>query len=82
MKYQIEFKPRALKDLKALPPATRNRIMVKVEALQDDLVGDVKKLTDFSPEYRLRVGDFRILFEVEEGKVIVYRVLHRKEAYR
>ena len=46
------------------------------------LTGDVKKLTDHTPEYRLRVGDYRVLFEVEGSTVVVYRVLHRKDAYQ
>ena len=81
MNYRIEFKPRAVKDLKALPVAQLQRVVAKIEALQQDLVGDVKKLTDFTPEYRLRVGDYRVLFEVEGNTVVVYRVLHRKDAY-
>ena len=82
MKYRLEFKPRALKDLKALPVADNRRIVAKAEALQDGLTGDVKKLTNFTPEYRLRVGDYRVLFEVENGAVVIYRVLHRKDAYQ
>jgi mRNA interferase RelE/StbE len=80
--YEIEFKPRALKELKGLPAAESHRIVSKIEALADDLAGDVKKLTGFAPEYRLRVGSYRVLFEVEEAKVVVYRVRHRREAYR
>ncbi len=80
MTYEIEFKPRALKDLKALPKSVQRRIIAKIETLRNDLAGDVKKLTDFTPEYRLRVGDYRVLFEVEGNKVIVYRILHRKDA--
>ena len=82
MNYSIQFKPRAIKDLKRLPPAERERIVAKAEGLQNDLTGDVKRLTNFTPEYRLRVGDYRVLFEVEGETVIVYRVRHRKEAYR
>jgi mRNA interferase RelE/StbE len=81
MKYDIVFKPRALKDLKSLPKAIRQRIIDRIEALRDDLNGDVKRLTDFTPEYRLRVGDYRVLFEVEENLVVVYRVVNRKDAY-
>jgi mRNA interferase RelE/StbE len=58
------------------------RILGKIEALRNDLAGDVKRLTNFTPEYRLQVGNYRVLFEVEEGKVVVYRVLHRKDAYQ
>jgi len=82
MNYQIEFKPRALKDLKALPGSEHRRIVAKAEALQKDLAGGVKKLTNFTPEYRLRVGNYRVLFEVDGEKVIIYRVLHRKDAYK
>ena len=81
MTYDIVFKPRALKDLKSLPKSVRQRIVEKIEALRTDRAGDVKRLTDFTPEYRLRVGDYRVLFEVEENKVVVYRVVNRKDAY-
>ena len=81
MTYEIDFKPRALKDLQALPKSAQRRILAKIEILKNDLTGDVKRLTNFTLEYRLRVGDYRVLFEVEERKVVVYRVMHRKDAY-
>jgi mRNA interferase RelE/StbE len=81
MNYDIVFKPRSLKDLKSLPKLMRQRIMERIEALRNDLAGDVKRLTDMTPEYRLRVGDYRVLFEVEGTEVIVYRVVNRKDAY-
>ena len=56
--------------------------MEKIEAMQNDLTGDVKRLTNFTPEYRLRVGDYRVLFEIEGQTVVIYRVLHRKDAYK
>lgn len=58
------------------------RIVEKVTGLRNDLQGDVKRLTNFTPEYRLRVGDYRVLFEVEGERVVVYRVRHRREVYR
>lgn len=82
MHYDIEFKPRAMKDLKALAPRERVRILVKVEGLQNDLAGGVKRLTNFTPEYRLRVGSYRVLFELEGNRLIIYRILPRGEAYR
>jgi mRNA interferase RelE/StbE len=54
----------------------------KVEILKTDLMGDVKKLTSFTPEYMLRVGNYRILFEIENNKIIIYRIIHRKDAYK
>jgi len=51
--------------------------------MESDLTGDVKKLTNFTPEYRLRIGQYRVLFEIEERTcIVVYRVVHRREAYR
>jgi mRNA interferase RelE/StbE len=70
-----------IKDLQKIPVNDRERIINKIEAMQDDLQGDVKRLTNFTPEYRLRVGDYRILFELEEQTIIVYRVKHRSQAY-
>jgi len=49
--------------------------------MKADLAGDVKRLTNFTPEFRLRVGEYRVLFEVEGNKVLIYRVRHRKDAY-
>jgi mRNA interferase RelE/StbE len=81
MTYTAEFKPRAIRDLEDLSPEVRRRIIEKIEAMQQDLAGDVKRLTNFTPEYRLRVGDYRILFEIEGTRLIIYRVLHRRQAY-
>jgi mRNA interferase RelE/StbE len=82
MEYQVEFKPKALKDLDSLQPDMAKRAIERANRLQNNLEGDVKRLTNFTPEYRLRVGDYRVLFEVEGARVIVYRVVHRREAYR
>lgn len=82
MNYQIELKPRALKDLRALPEADKRRVIRRIEALQNGLTGDVKKLTNFTPDYRLRAGDYRVLFDIEGQVVVIYRVLHRKDVYR
>lgn len=68
MTYEFVFKPGAVKNLKALSKRDRQRVMKKIEVMRDDLAGDVKKLTQFTSEYRLRVGDHRVLFEVEGKK--------------
>lgn len=60
MIYQIEFKPRALRDLKAIDNGEARRITEKIALLKDNLAGDVKRLTGFTPEFRLRVGNYRV----------------------
>jgi mRNA interferase RelE/StbE len=82
MKYQLAFKPRAQKDLRDLPRSMQARVIEKLRVLTDDLIGDVKKLTNFRPAYRLRVGDYRVLFETEGDSIVVYRVVNRRDAYR
>ena len=82
MQYQIEFKRRAIKDLRAIPIKDRRALIERIDALEFDLAGDVKKLTNFTPEYRLRSGQWRVLFEIEGNSAIIYRVLNRRDAYR
>jgi mRNA interferase RelE/StbE len=81
LRYEVLLKPKAIKDLEKLPANLQTRILDKVELMQDDLSGDVKHLTNFTPEYRLRVGDYRILFEIETDAIVIYRIKHRSEAY-
>ena len=83
MRYEVQLKPRSRKDLVKIPKSDAAKILEALELLEEDLAGDVKRLTDFTPEYRLRVGDYRVLFEIEQtNQVVVYRVRHRREAYR
>jgi len=82
MKYQVELKPTAVKNLKSIPPNDVSKVMARLESLTDDMKGHVKKLTNFTPEYRMRAGNYRALFEVEGDRIIVYRIKHRKDVYR
>jgi mRNA interferase RelE/StbE len=79
--YQVELKPRATRDLKTIDHSQARRVAEKIRLMKNDLAGEVKRLTNSTPEFRLRVGDYRILFEIEGDKVVVYRVRHRKDAY-
>jgi len=82
MRYEIEIRKRAEKDLIALSKPDAQKIADAIFALEKGLMGNIKKLTNHTPEYRLRVGDWRVLFEVSINKIIIYRIRHRKEAYR
>jgi len=82
MRYDVQFKPRAVRDVEGLPNRIRTRVLARIEEMSNDLKGDVKCLTDFTPEYRLRIGDYRVLFEIEGKTIIIYRIRHRREAYR
>ena len=82
MEYRIGFKPKALKDLNSLQRDDASRVVERINRMRNDLEGDVKHLTNFTPEYRLRVGDFRVLFELAGNQITVYRVVNRRDAYR
>ena len=82
MKYQTFLKSKAIKDLKKISKEDAKKIAAKIKEMENDLYGDVRKLTKHTPEYRLRVGDWRILFEIEINKIVIYKIKHRKDAYR
>lgn len=81
MKYKIQFKSNVRKDLKKIDKKFLDKIFDSISKLENNLEGDVKKLTNFIPEYRLRIGDYRVLFEIENNHVIICKIVHRKEAY-
>jgi mRNA-degrading endonuclease RelE of RelBE toxin-antitoxin system len=56
MRYRLEIKDEARQQLRALPKEHRRNIGWRLDTLQTDLAGDVKKLTARTHEYRLRVG--------------------------
>ena len=78
---KIELKPQAIRDLQSIHMKDAARISTRLSELEGGLTGDIRRLTNFTPEYRLRVGNYRVLFEVEHDTVVVYRVMHRKHVY-
>jgi mRNA interferase RelE/StbE len=81
MDYQIDFVPSALEQLRALPKDVRRLIGTKLNRAQRDLSGDIKKLKGFKNKYRLRAGNYRVLFELEGALLVVYAIGDRKDIY-
>lgn len=80
---KIEIRSSAIKDLKKLDGKDKKRIHDKILELEKfPSIANVKKLTSFEPAYRLRIGSFRILFDVVDDTIIIGRVLHRKDSYK
>jgi mRNA interferase RelE/StbE len=74
----------ARKTLNGLPAAARTAIMTKLEAYAADppsVAGSVTKLVGF-PHLRMRVGDYRVIFDEDTMTVLVVEVGHRKDIYR
>ena len=81
MHYQLAISEEAREQLRALPKDRRRQIGSRLAALQEDLSGDVRKLATARNKYRLRVGDYRVLFRLEGNTIEVYQVADRKNAY-
>ena len=86
MAYAIEVAPAARRQLKKLDYPIRKRIAKRIDGLARDPRPDgVVKLTDVSPPlYRVREGDFRIIYAIEDDRlvILVVRIAHRSDAYR
>ena len=81
MRYRVEILQTARRDLRDLPLRDAERVLARVEQLAEGLAGDVKKLQGFTVGYRLRVGDYRVLFDLDGDRVLVQRIRNRREAY-
>lgn len=85
MVYRILITKRAKEDIDALDSIIKKRLGKKIfhfESL-DDIRSVAKQLENSRiGEYRLRVGDYRVLFDLEGKDIIILRVQHRKDVYR
>jgi mRNA interferase RelE/StbE len=83
--YRIEWKSSAEKELKSIDRQHIPRILEAVESLAlDPLPPQSRKLRDVEKSYRIRVGDYRVVHQVdaEQDIVTIYHVRHRKDIYR
>lgn len=83
--YAVILSRPARKDLQRLQPAVMRRIFVKIEQLaQQPRPAGCRKLHNEEKAWRIRIGDFRVLYEIDDTKKIVdvVAVRHRREAYR
>lgn len=78
---EITYTAEAIADLAKIPERFRTQILRKIGRLQRGLHGDIKRLQATEPVYRLRSGDYRVIFAVSAAVVDVLRVKHRREAY-
>ena len=80
---EINIRRSAIKDLKKLDRKNREKIHLRILELKEfSNISNMKKLTNFEPAYRRRVGDYRILFDVLENTIEIGRILHRKDSYK
>jgi len=83
--YEVLLERRAEKDLRRLTAEIFRRAIAAIEALAEDPRPEgCRKLTGSSNDWRIRVGDYRVLYEIEDQNQVVriMRVRHRRESYR
>jgi mRNA interferase RelE/StbE len=83
-KYKLVFKPSVEKDLRSVPQAAVSRVFDHAERLRDDpFPRGTRKLTGAERLYRIRIGDYRVIYSVdpEQRQVTIQYVRHRRDAY-
>lgn len=84
MSYHVDFTAAAARQVRKLPRPVRDRILDAVEGLIDDpRPHGAKKLVGEQTAWRIRVGDYRVIYDVFDAEltVTVVRAAHRREAY-
>jgi mRNA interferase RelE/StbE len=85
MSYRVTLTATAVKERKRIDPIIRKRIDQALIGLQSQpRPSGVKKLSGRHQDWRVRVGDYRILYEIDDDQqqITIWRIAHRREAYR
>lgn len=82
--YKIVIKRSAAKEIEKIPPKDRTRIVEKIRALATDPTPVGSKKLSGQEKYRLRQGNYRILYQIENEQliIVVVKVAHRREIYK
>ncbi len=85
MSYQVEISKGALKQLRKLSPELQERIQVKINNLATEPRPDgVKKLKNRENGYRIRIGDYRVIYDIFDDilLIVIVRIGHRGNIYK
>lgn len=83
--YSVEFTSAAAREIRKLPKTVRTRLLDDIEALADDpRPHGARKLSGTVRAWRIRAGDHRVIYEIEDDVLVVtvVRAAHRREVYR
>ena len=83
-RFNIRIKKSAVKELEAIPRKDLSRIMDRIGSLADEPRPEGSKKLSGEEKYRIRQGQYRILYAIEDDILVVYvvKVAHRKDACR
>jgi mRNA interferase RelE/StbE len=83
VKYRTVYTHRAIKDIRRLEPKIKNRIGKTLWRNQQDPLKYAETITESKlGSYRFRIGDYRVIFDLEDDEIVVLRVGHRRDIYR
>lgn len=84
MPYRIELRPAAARQLRKLDPPTARRIQGVIALLADDPRPPASRPLNGRPAWRVRVGDYRVIYTIEEGRLVVAVITigDRRDVYR
>lgn len=83
MSYRLAYTRRAVRDIGGLDPDTMERLGRMLLLYAEDPLNHAERLTESElGSYRFRVGDYRVIFDLEGDEIVVLRVGHRREIYR
>jgi len=84
VKYTVEIKRSAEREMDRLPEAIHRRLSERILALENNPRPAGSQKLQAGEGYRIRVGDYRVLYTIndQESRVLIYSVAHRREAYR
>jgi len=85
LSYRVAVKRSAAKVLKKIPKPDRIRIIEKIDSLAENLPNpDATKMKGNNPFHKVRTGNYRIIYEVQEEVlvILIVKVGHRKDTYR
>ncbi|MDT8442157.1 MAG: type II toxin-antitoxin system RelE/ParE family toxin [Desulfuromonadales bacterium] len=84
MRYSLRIKQSALKELQQLPKPDRERVVAAIDGLPENPHAGRLLKGDMSGLRRIRIGSYRVVYEINEGEVLVLvlRIAHRKHVYR
>lgn len=83
MKYELVYTRRAERDIERLERSIKERIGRTLLRYSEDPLRYAEKLSNpILGEYRFRIGEYRVIFDIEGNEIVVLRVGHRKEIYK
>ncbi len=83
MSYNLVYTERAVKDIQRIEPNTRRRIgRTLLRYKEEPLIYSRKMINSDHGSYRFRIGDYRVIFDLENDDIVVLRIGHRREIYR